>query len=253
MTKLQSIVRLIRCLITSSHELNFKPIPSYLIGWDFPLNPAQFGSTIAASASGANTSNYFWDQTLIFQTANSGISAARGSDGSLVLTAAATTQMALVQYLEAPMAKEILTSYLSCNVRAFTNNATAVAGTISLWYTTDAQLPNAAAGTNKSLVLTLDANGKPATFNGSWTEVTRSNLGNALFSLFANNTTYSDFGFANWLAAAGSTTATYFAIVVGTGSITSGSTLTVQSISCVPGQIATRPAPKSITEVLHGL
>ncbi len=229
--------------------LDFKPIPSYLVGWDFPLNPAQFGSTITTFASGVNKSNYFWDQTIIFQSANSGVSAARGTDGSLVLTAAATTKLALIQYLEVP--REILTSYLACNVRAFTNNGDAVPGTISLWYTTDAQLPNVAAGTNNSLVLTLDANGKPATFNGNWTEVPRSNLGDALFSLSSGATTYSDYGFANWLAADGSTTATYFAIVVGTGSITSGSTLTVQSISCVPGQIATRPAPQTISSVLH--
>jgi len=34
-----------------------KPIPSYLVGWDFPLNPAQFnGSSVAAVNTGANGS-----------------------------------------------------------------------------------------------------------------------------------------------------------------------------------------------------
>jgi len=35
-------------------ELEYKPIPSYLVGWDFPLNPAQpLTSTVSAFATGA--------------------------------------------------------------------------------------------------------------------------------------------------------------------------------------------------------
>ena len=49
--------------------LLFKPIPSYLVGWDFPLNPAQlWGSTVSVESIGANTSYYAWDQTIVFQS-----------------------------------------------------------------------------------------------------------------------------------------------------------------------------------------
>ena len=232
--------------------LDAKAIPSYLIGWDFPLNPAQvLGDSVAAQAVGANKSYYAWDQTILFQTVNSGITTTRGSDGSLVLTAAATTQVAVVQYLEAPMAKEILANYLSSNLRAFTDNTGGISCNITLWYTTDAQLPNVASGTNNSLVSALDATtGFPTCGNGTWTQVGRSNLGNATFTL-ANGTTYTDYPFANWKdTGTGSTTATYFAIVISFGSLTISNKITIQSISLVPGKIATIPAPKSITQSL---
>jgi len=47
--------------------LAYKPIPSALIGWDFPTNPAQFGVTGSTGAIGANKSAYAWDQTILFQ------------------------------------------------------------------------------------------------------------------------------------------------------------------------------------------
>ena len=233
--------------------LQAKPIPSYLIGWDFPLNPAQFlTSTVTAIASGTNSSNYFWDQTIIFQSANSGVAASRGTDGSLVLTAGADTRLALVQYLEAPLCTEMLTNYLSCMMKAHTNNVGGLPVTISLWYTTGT-LPTVSAATYKSLVATLNADGSVATnWAGSqaWVQIGRSNLGNASFTL-ANGTSYSLNGFQGWLdTLGGSATATYFAIVVGTGTLSNTKTLTIQSISCVPGQIPTIPAPKSQPQTL---
>ncbi len=233
--------------------LQFKPIPSYLIGWDFPLNPAQFlGSTVAASAIGANKSKYVWDQTIVFQSANSGVGVTRHTDGAIVLTAAATTQMALVQYLDQSIAREILTNDLAVNIRAYTNQVAGVPITVSLWYTTDVALPDVNAGTNNSIVLTLDANGKPATRNGTWTEVARGNLGNAKFTLAAEQD-YVDYPFQGWEAVfipSAASTATFFAIVVGTGSVTSPFTVNFQSISLVPGKIATIPAPQRKSEVL---
>lgn len=231
--------------------LDFKPTQSYLIGWDFPLNPVQvLGPTIAAFASGANTSNYFWDQTIVFQSANSGVSAAARADGALVLTAAATTQLALIQYLDGGNILTMLQEYLSCNLRAFTDQIGGIPTTISLWYTKTA-IPNVASGTNQSIVATLNSNGKPATFNGTWTEIARSNLGDATFTM-VQGTDYSDYGFARWLDITnGATTgAAYFAIVVGFGSLTSGNKITIQSISCVPGVIPTRPAALSAAQNL---
>lgn len=227
--------------------LQYKPIPSYLLGWDFPLNPGQALTRSAnAIASGANTSNYFYDQTILFQSANSGVSVAPAGDGSLVITAQAATQLALVQYLNANTANEMLTTFLSCMMKAYTNNTGGLPVTISLYYTTGT-LPSINAS-NASIVATLNTDGSVATTNAGsqpWVPIARSNLGNASFTL-ANGTTYTLNGFTGWLdTTGGAANATYFAIVVGTGSLAHTKTLTIQSISCVPGQIPTIPAPKS--------
>jgi hypothetical protein len=42
-------------------KLAYKPIPSYLVGWDFPKNPAQINGDTVAIFAGANQARYFWD------------------------------------------------------------------------------------------------------------------------------------------------------------------------------------------------
>lgn len=235
--------------------LQAKPITSYLEGWCFPLNPAQFlGKTVAASAIGANKSKYVWDQTIIFQSADSGVGVTQNSTGGLVLTAAATTQMAVIQYQEGLYAREILNNRLSVMVSAYASVATIA--TISLWYTTDVSLPNINSGSNNSLVLTLDANGKPATFNGTWVEIPRNGtgstggttslLGDAKFTIGTSSTlNYNRYGFNGWNldGVSGVGTATFFAIVVGTAEVATPNTVSIESISLVPGDIPTIPAP----------
>ncbi len=237
--------------------LNYKPIPSYLVGWDFPMNPAQpLGATVVASG-GANTSKYVWDQTILFQVTASGVGITRASQGSIVLTANAAGGCALVQYLDQAKAREILCNPLSVNVSAYTNVPSGLVATVSLWYTTDASLP--LINSNNSIVLSLDANGFPLTFNGSWTVVPRGandSLSKADFTIGAApspSTGFNDYGFGNWNSVpdAGATTATFMAIVVGFASIPITNTVTIQSISLVPGNIPTQPAPQTADEVLR--
>jgi hypothetical protein len=231
--------------------LQYKPIPSYLVGWDFPYNPAQFLShTLAASAAGANTSRYVWDQTIVFQTTNSGPAISQPASGALRVTATNASQFALIQYLPQTDARKILNSRLSVNVSALTSVVAGLGGTISLWYTTDVNLPSCAA--NNSIVATLSAAGKPATFHGAWTEVPRSNLNDATFTVMPSATTnFNDYGFSGWDAqgVAGVNTATFFAIVVGFAQLPIGETIDFNSISLVPGDIPTRPAPKTANEI----
>ncbi len=230
--------------------LDAKPVESYLIGWDFPLNPAQFlGSTVPASAIGVNKSKYVWDQTIIFQSANSGVGVTRNSSGAIVLTAAATTKMALIQYLPQATARSLLQNQLSCMVSAYAS--VGITATVSLWYTTDVSLPSTWVS-NDSLVLTLDDDGKPATFNGTWAEVPR-NLQDATFTIgTATASKFNQYPLTGWDLnnAAVANTATYFAIVVGTAEVASGESLTVNSISLVPGSVATIPAAKTLSQVL---
>ena len=231
-------------------QLDYKPIPSYLVGWDFPMNPAQFnGDTIASAAFniGANKSQYIWDQTIAFQTVDQGLSVARTSAGALEITAALVTQAALIQYLDQAQARELLLGNMAVNVSAFATGGTAIS--VSLWYTLDANLPTVTAGTNNSIALTVDATGVPVTENGTWVQVARGDQGVAQATL---TTSLADYMFSSWTTSGtGSTTATFFAIVVGTDAMTAADVVTFDSISLVKGDIGTRPAPRTYDQTLQ--
>ncbi len=95
----------------------------------------------------------------------------------------------------------------------------------------------------------LDSNGKPISFNGSWTEIEREKLTDAYFQ---SSSGIVDQGFNGWSVGSDEdiSAINYFAIVVGYSTINSGSTVGVQSVSLVPGKIATIPAPQTFQEVL---
>ncbi len=230
--------------------LIFKPIPSYLVGWDFPLNPAQFGSTLAAQAIGANKSYYAWDQTILFQSANSGITTQRDTSGGLLLGAAVTTQMAVIQYLSASDAKNVFFDISSgrLSVNVFMASTASQVMTVSLWFTTNGSLPVITTGTNNSLVTSLDADGYPASVVAGWTNIPTSL---STKSTFTSQPEFDSYGFTNFTENTAYLTGTYFAIVVGSSSVTAGNFLNFKSISVVPGTIPTVPAPQTQDEVLR--
>lgn len=244
--------------------LQYKPIPSYLVGWDFPLNPAQFlGASVAAQAVGANKSYYAWDQTILFQSANSGITTSRDATGCLKTLSAPSggTQLALIQYLPAAQAIEMLSRRKCVNISA--NASVSTVATVSLWYT-KSTLPSTI-GSNNSLVLTLDANGYPATQNGTWVQVPRGGQGTSTLTNTATNAAQVTLGVAATAASfiqyplngwdmQGNTDingATFFAIVVGTATLAQNAYILWQSISCQDGDIATVPAPKTLNVALQ--
>jgi hypothetical protein len=239
-------------------KLQFKQTPSYLVGWDFPLNPAQFnGSAVAAQAVGANASYYAWDQTILFQSANSGLTVSRGAQGGLTVTAAQVGQFAVIQYLGQIEARKILQDAMSVNLAALGNVAAGnVIGSISLWYTKDANLPNVATGTNQTFIATLDpVTGRPATFTGgtNWIEITRDIRQNATFNIASG--TLEDFGFNGWAidngVAADANLATFFAIVIGFAPLAVNDAIEINSVSLVAGDIPSKPAPQTVDEVLR--
>jgi hypothetical protein len=249
-------------------QLEYKPIPSHLVGWDFPLNPAQLGSSVAAKAVGANKSYYAWDQTILFQSANSGITTARNADGSgsLSLTAAVDGQIAIIQYLEQSVARKVLNQRMAVNLSLTTSKNGGLGGTVSLYYTKDAALPDM--NSNNSLVLSLDANGKPATFAAgkTWYEVPRfttnipavaPNTTHGQDASFtapnSSNTSFPSLSINGWdmNGDADALAATYFAIVVGFAPMTAADQLAINSIALMSGDIATLPAPQTPDEVLR--
>lgn len=232
-------------------QLDFKPIPSYLVGWDFPLNPAQpLGDSVGPLAVGANKSFYSWDQTIIFQSANSGVTVSRAaSTGVLHLAAAATTQMSMIQYLSGAEAHNILNQMVlngvSCNI--VLSSTVAQNFTISLWWKAGAI--GTGMTTNDSLVTGLDANGYP-TVSAGWTEIMRDSLGKAQFTT-TNTTNITSYGFSNYMDSTAYLTGTSFAIVVGTSSVTAGNAIEIVSCSLVAGKVPTIPAPQTNDQVLR--
>lgn len=228
--------------------LNFKPIPSYLVGWDFPLNPAQFfGRTVGPQALGNNTSYYAWDQTILFQSISNSLSV--GGNETFNVIATANTQFALIQYLSAAQMTDIVLQLsiipgMSSNVRL--SGTVGHIYTISLWWTANNSLPSISA--NASLVTSLDSNGHPNVAAG-WHEVLRTNQQQATFTHLTNGTV--DYPFSGWMDITAFSTAKFFAIVVGTGPVLLGNGTDFKSISLVPGAIATPPAPQTQDEVLR--
>jgi len=243
------------------NDLKIKRQPSILIGWDFALNPRQFAPTTTGPdvwgpyATGANTSNYVWDQTILFQSSDSGPQVSVGATESLNIEAAAATQFALVQYLDGATVNRLLNNPLSVNISGYTDVSGGISGVVSLWYTDAAALPDMTA--NDSIVATLNSDGSVATTNfvtDAWTEITPGDLGANEFTLGESATLqYNDIPLSGWDTAgvAAIDDATFFAVVVGFESLAMGDTVSIGSISLCEGNLPTRPAAESVTEVLR--
>lgn len=234
-------------------ELFYKPIPSYLIGWDFSLNPSQRGTVFGPNA-GANSSFYCWDQTIYFQSTSSGIATSRDSSGALSLSASVATQAAIIQYLPISQVNTLLEGPISVNLNGFLASGAGsgnVITTISLWVTTGT-LPSVIVS-NESIVATLNASGYPATFNeGSepWIEIAPLNAQEATFTL-NGGMNYPFNGYWNNNPSLLPSGITYLAIVIGTATVSMSDSLIFQSVSLQSGNIATIPSPQSLDEVLR--
>lgn len=225
----------------------FKPIPSLLTGWDFPLNPSQFG--VAAFNT---TPIYVLDQTICASAVGAVNVSKVGNTGSLQLeTTNANEAFYLMQYLTGNEALKTTWSELSVNINAALINNTGVIARAYLFY-------SSLGGTIPALPITIGtlttAPAVDGTFNltaANWTPISQVNgrpfLGNVPINLIV------DIGLTGWFGTenSASTTSNNFAIVVTFFVPTSGTILTVNSISCVPGSIPTRPAPQTEDEVLR--
>ena len=229
-------------------QLSYKPIPSYLVGWDFPLNPCQkFGylAGLAPVSSGASAAYYLADQTILYQTVNSNFTMTQNFNG-LNITANAPSTMAIIQYLSGQQAVEILTQKLAVALKALATTP-ALIGTVNIYWTNNAAVPVLPLS-----VVTAVNNATTApttTITSGWAAVPRGNLSNAKFVL---GTSFQEFmlnGF-DARAVAGITAALNVAIVISFNTIAAGQTITLNYCSLNGGDIATRPAPQSFDQVL---
>jgi len=225
-------------------NLFYKPIPSYLTAWDFPLNPyqAQGLGTFAANAGGANSSYYVGDQTILFQTVTSAFTTAPTAL-ALTATAASTSSFAIIQYLTGNVVQELLNQRLCVQIKCSKTGAT-LAGTVGLYWTANAAVPVLPLSVFSSITA-----GVPALTSG-WVAVPRV-LGSASFN--ATTTSGSTpFSFSGFDATAVNTsTAVNFAIAITFNTMTSGDVFTLNYCSLNGGDIATRPSPQAVEEVLR--
>ena len=225
-------------------SINYKQSDSYLVGWDFPLNPAQFGTTYTPLATGVNQGLYAWDQTIVFTTVANSMNVARSANGAFHVDAAIGGQVALIQYLDQPTAKKIINDRASVRIALAGSFAAGGTGTVTLWATAGAVpvLPS-------TLVTGLTANGAPTAATAGWVQIPNVNQA-AQFTIPAispTNAESNDIILSGWdlAGAAPCTTATCFAIVVGFSAMAVADSLNITSISLCGGDVPSRPAPKT--------
>lgn len=233
--------------------LNFKEIPSLLTGWDFILNPAQGGSSFSLTGSSAA---YTWDQTIVQHLDALTVSRDSTFGGINLVNTGTSTSYALIQYLDSPEAMKIIGTELSVNIQAWNNtSATTALARVYLY--------SAGSGDSfpmlTSTIGTLSADGTfTLTAGGNWALIPRGDNGQASSTLKVISTNSDinsgvDYGFSGWEITNNTqlTHASKFAIVVTFYVPTVNTSVTIQSISVVPGGIPTRPALQTRDEVLR--
>ena len=218
--------------------INFKPIPSLLVGWDFAVNPKQFGVT-----SFTNSPQYVWDQTICSSVVGT-INVSQGPQGSFaVATNNANEAFYMLQYLTTPESLETALSRLSVNLNAICTNHNDVIARVYLYYgNASSSIPIL-----PTTIGTIAANGVFTLTAANWSQI---NQGLAFSNQTTLTQTFDDHGFSSFDNTANIGNVKNFAIVVTFSCPTSGSIVGVQSISCVPGDIPTRPAPMSYVDTL---
>jgi len=241
-------------------ELEYKPIPSYTLGWNWTTNPCQeLGTTVAAASNTPGLSRYVADETIIFQNVNSSIACAFNNAG-MGITPSADTSFAIVKYFSGAEVQNILSTPLCVQLKAGGALASTVdvIANVSIWYTFDANLPDLKASNYYSLVSAVNNTTGVATVggggvHGTWYQVPRSGLGAATANLKTANVPVYNFNGWEYNDATPATSAIYCAIVVSVSKLTSGVGCTFEYCTLQNGSIPTRPQASSFGENLTAL
>ena len=230
-------------------QLSFRQVPSMLTGWDFPLNPMQFGVT-----SFSTTPIYVWDQTIC----GSAVGTVNVTKPPTISSFQATTTnnseaFFMLQYLKGNKAVEITLANLAVNITAFAQVNPGVVCNVYLYYTTNGGVIPSGTASAPGVIGTIAANGVFTLTAANWVLITQGS-GNASSATMNNTNGMIDFGFTGWnqnrLLFSTSNTPV-FAIVVTFSAPTSGTVIQIESISLTAGDIPARPAPQTFDQVLR--
>jgi hypothetical protein len=241
-------------------QLEYKPIPSYTLGWDWPINPCQeLGTTVAAVSNTPGLSRYVADETIVFQNVNSSIACGFNNAG-MGITPSADTSFAIIKYFSGGEVQNILSTPLCVQLKAggALASTTDLIANISIWYTFDANLPDLKASNYYSLVSAVDNTTGVATVggggvHGTWYQVPRSGLGAATANLKTANVPVYNFNGWEYNDATPATSVTYCAIVISVSKLTAGVGCTFEYCTLQNGSIPTRPQAASFGENLTAL
>lgn len=232
-----------------------KQINSFLVGWDFPVNPRQFGG----SGNVTTTPTYIMDQTIAASAAaNVAWSTNAVTKGVGFATSGANEGFYVLQYLNADQVKDIIGNRLSVNVFAY-QDASFVTTPVKMQIYLFSAPSTASIPTLSTTIGTIAANGTFTLTVSGWNTVPRSGLPIPQVTLTQITTSTeinsinNDYGFSGWQITdntqIGNTS--LFAIVVTFQCVNSSSEIVVNSISCVPGDLPCRPSVKTFDETLR--
>lgn len=236
-------------------NLAARPTPSFLVGWDFLLNPFQFGTTGTITTSAA----YITDQTIAACGSTGNVNWQRnvgsGNSRGLCFTATGSNDaFYIMQYLMGGEARKILGTPLSVNVFGYqTNIGNPVTMRVYLFRAASSTLfptlPTSIGTLASTGIFTVD----PSTH---FPEIPRSGLDTAKANLPYStdiSATIQDIGFTGWEVVDPSQIAAHdkFVMVVTFAYVDTNTQFTINSISLTPGNVPCRPAPMSFDEVFR--
>lgn len=224
-----------------------KPSPSYLIGWNFPLNTYPYGS----SGSITTTPSYIANQTIAYTTSGSNVawSLDAVTNGLDFTTADTNNAFYVLQYLTGSQVKAMLGNSLSVNVFGYqkTSGTPIVMNVYLFRGSSSATIP-----TLPTTIGTMAANGVFTLTASDWTLIPQNgfptNQSTARLNVISTNSQINEvannYGFTNFeiidSTQLGDTNK--FSVVV-TFAYTAASTVAaLNSVSVVPGILASPPA-----------
>lgn len=240
--------------------LIYKPVAGFLTGWDFPLNPGQFGGghggNLNANAAAAQ-GGYVWDQTICGRTtANFTVDRDAALQTMRFTATGNNSAFFMMQYLPKQEAIEAILSPLSVHVQLQTQVAANAVMRVYLFRAPSTaaypSIPYHASGSGAGTVIgSLGADGVFSLSAAGWTEVPHPQQPPAIANISGATLTDKGFGFSGWrdLDPAHLSDTDKFAIVVTFGNLQSGNIVHVKSINLCPGSIPTVPAMQTLEQV----
>lgn len=222
-------------------RLSEKRQSSFLTGWDFQMNPFQFGE---AKLNVGTNPFYIADQT-IFKTSASVVHFSRDvATKGLYISRfpGAGGPFCVLQYLKGNIVKEIVNNRLSCMINAYkTNSVVDVLMRVYLFRAPSSALfPNLA---TNNIIGVLNPDGSFSLTEAGWTEIPRSGMPTAVAQLkillSSNQIINQNYGFNGWQETDETkiSDSDKFAIVVTFSDPGVSSHVTINSISLVPGDV----------------
>ncbi len=247
---------------TQPNPISASGAESFLVGWDFTLNPFQFGNSSTATptppANGPITSTpgYIADQTIAASSVGTIAWAQDSITNGLNFTTDSNDAFYILQYLSGDTVKKMIGTSLSVNVFGYVIGASLpVNMQIYLFRApSTATIP-----TLPATIGTIAINGNFTLTASNWDAIPRggSAIPNVpLNSILTNsdiNNSANNYGFNGWQITDSADIANtdLFAIVVTFAYASASTSITINSISLTAGDIPSRPAIKTPDETLR--